>query len=385
MLVLHETLASIRVVKAFGRETHEDDLFRRKSRQRMTEQVHLASIQASFHVLVGFAIAVGTAAALVIGVGQVQARAITVGELLLVMAYIAQLYEPLRNISSKIPELQASISSVRRAFSLLDEIPELSESPSTLPLKRVVGHFVFSDVSFQYTNGRRVLNNVSFEVQPGARVGIAGPSGSGKTTLINMLTRFYDPVQGCISLDGVDLRNYRLADLRQQFSIVPQEPMLFSTTVAANVAYAWPDANRTDVMEAAKMAGAHEFIMRLPKGYDTPIGEGGLALSGGERQRLAIARAFLKDAPVLILDEPTSAVDMNAEQLIIDALEKLMRGRTTFMIAHRLSTLERSDQVLVLRDGRLNSIVGGLRQAREELLTNSEPPASPRCGPVLVY
>lgn len=385
MLVLHETLASIRVVKAFGRETHGDDLFRRKSRQRMTEQVHLASIQAGFHVLIGFAIAAGTAAALVIGVGQVQARAITVGELLLVMAYIAQLYEPLRNISSKIPELQASISSVRRAFSLLDEIPELSESPSTLPLKRVVGHFVFSDVSFQYTNGRRVLNNVSFEVQAGARVGIAGPSGSGKTTLINMLTRFYDPVQGCISLDGVDLRNYRLEDLRQQYSIVPQEPMLFSTTVAANLAYAWPDASRTDVMEAAKMAGAHEFIMRLPKGYDTPIGEGGLALSGGERQRLAIARAFLKDAPVLILDEPTSAVDMNAEQLIIDALEKLMRGRTTFMIAHRLSTLERSDQVLVLRDGRLNSIVGGLRQAREELLTNSEPPASPRCGPVLVY
>jgi ATP-binding cassette subfamily B protein len=229
-----------------------------------------------------------------------------------------------------------------------------------------------------------VLNNVSFEVQPGTRVGIAGPSGSGKTTLINMLTRFYDPVEGCILLDGVDLRNYRLADLRQQYSIVLQEPMLFSTTVAANIAYARPEASRADVVEAAKMADADEFIVRLPKGYDTPIGEGGLTLSGGERQRLAIARAFLKDAPVLILDEPTSAVDTNAEQLIIDALEKLMRGRTTFMIAHRLSTLERSDQVLVLRDGRLNSVVGGLQQAREELLTNSETPASPRHGPVLV-
>jgi ATP-binding cassette subfamily B protein len=384
MLVLHEALASIRVVKAFGRETHEDELFRRKSRQRMTEQIRLASIQASFHVLIGFAIAVGTAAALVIGVRQVQAHAITVGELLLVMAYIAQLYEPLRNISSKIPELQASVSSVRRAFSLLDEIPELGESPATFSLKRVAGHFVFSDVSFQYTNGRRVLNNLSFEVQPGMRVGIAGPSGSGKTTLINMLTRFYDPVEGCISLDGVDLRNYKLADLRQQYSIVPQEPMLFSTTVAANVAYARPDASRADVVEAAKMAGAHEFIMRMPKEYDTPIGEGGLVLSGGERQRLAIARAFLKDAPVLILDEPTSAVDVNAEQIIIDALEKLMRGRTTFMIAHRLSTLERSDLVLVLRDGRLNSVVSSLQQAREELLTNSEPPASSRLGPVLV-
>lgn len=384
MLVLHETLAAVRVVKAFGRETHEDELFRRKSRQRMRQQIRLASIQASFHVLIGFAIAVGTAAALVIGVAQVQAHAITVGELLLVMAYIAQLHEPLRNISSKIPELQASVSSVRRAFSLLDEIPELSESPATLPLKRVAGHFVFSDVSFQYTNGHRVLNHVSFEVQPGTRVGIAGPSGSGKTTLINMLTRFYDPVEGCISLDGVDLRNYSLADLRQQYSIVPQEPMLFSTTVAANIAYARPEASRTEVVEAAKMAGAHEFIMRLPKGYDTPLGEGGFVLSGGERQRLAIARAFLKDAPVLILDEPTSAVDVHAEQLIIDALEKLMRGRTTFMIAHRLSTLERSDQVLVLRDGRLKFVVNGQQQAREELLTNAEPPAGSHCGPVLV-
>jgi ABC-type multidrug transport system fused ATPase/permease subunit len=165
---------------------------------------------------------------------------------------------------------------------------------------------------------------------------------------------------------------------------VLQEPMLFSTTVAANIAYARPEASRAKVVEAAKMADADEFIARLPKGYDTPIGEGGLTLSGGERQRLAIARAFLKDAPVLILDEPTSAVDTNVEQLIIDALEKLMRGRTTFMIAHRLSTLERSDQVLVLRDGRLNSVVGGLQQAREELLTNSETPANPRHGPVLV-
>jgi ATP-binding cassette subfamily B protein len=384
MLVLHETLAAVRVVKAFGREVHEDELFRRKSRQRMTEQIRLASIQASFHVLIGFAIALGTAAALMIGVRQVQTGAITVGELLLIMAYIAQLYEPLRNISGKIPELQAAISSVRRAFSLLDETPEPSENPSILPVKRVAGHFIFSNVSFQYTNGRRVLNNISCEVQPGTRVGIAGPSGSGKTTLINMLTRFYDPVEGYISLDGVDLRNYRLADLRQQYSIVLQEPMLFSTTIAANIAYARPEASRAEVVNAAKMAAAHEFIERLPKGYETPIGEAGRTLSGGERQRLAIARAFLKDAPVLILDEPTSAVDLNTEQRIIEALEDLMRGRTTFMIAHRLSTLEKCDQVLVLRGGRLLSVVTSLQQAREELLADFERPASSHSGPMLV-
>ena len=385
MLILHETLAAVRVVKAFGRETHEDELFRRKSRQRMTEQIRLASIQAGFHVLIGFAIALGTAAALVVGVRQVQAHAITVGELLLVMAYIAQLYEPLRNISGKIPELQAATSSVRRAFSLLDETPEPSETPSKTPAKRVMGHFIFSDVSFQYTNGRRVLSNISFEVEPGTRVGIAGPSGSGKTTLINLLTRFYDPVEGCISLDGADLRNYKLADLRQQYSIVLQEPMLFSTTVAANIAFARPEATRAEVVRAAQMAAAHEFIVRLPNGYDTPIGEGASALSGGERQRLAIARAFLKDAPVLILDEPTSAVDVSTEQRIIEALETLMRGRTTFMIAHRLSTLEKSDQVLVLRNGRLMSVVSTLQQAREELLADAESATGLQRGPILVY
>lgn len=384
MLVLHEALASVRAVKAFGREEHQDELFRRKSRLRMVEQIRLASIQASFHVLMGLTIAVGMAAALLIGARQVLAGAITVGDLLLVMAYMAQLYEPLRNVSSKIPELQGSITSVRRAFSLFDEVPELDESPRGISPKRIQGHFVFRDVCFQYASGPRVLHDLSFEVEAGRRVGIAGPSGSGKTTLVHMLTRFYDPAAGSILLDGVDLRNYKLAELRQQFSIVLQEPMLFSTTVAANIAYARADAGRADVEEAAKLAGAHEFILRLPQGYDTPIGERGASLSGGERQRLAIARAFLKDAPVLILDEPTSAIDVQAEELIMSALDKLMHGRTTFMIAHRLSTLERCNQVLVLHQGRLTSIASDLEQARRELLNNPEQPTAANAGPVLV-
>jgi ATP-binding cassette subfamily B protein len=384
MLVLHEALASVRAVKAFGREAHEDELFRRKSRQRMSEQIRLASIQASFHVLIGVTIAVGTAAALVIGVGQVQAGAITVGELLLVMAYMAQLYEPLRNISAKFPELQGSIASVRRAFSLFDEVPELGGSSSSVAARRVQGQFVFRNVSFQYPVGRRVLHNLSFEIEAGMRVGIVGPSGSGKTTLVHLLTRFYDPVEGHILLDGVDLRNYRLADLRQQFSIVLQEPMLFSTTVADNIAYARADARRAEVIEAAKLAGAHDFIQRLPQQYETTIGEGGMHLSGGERQRLAIARAFLKNSPVLILDEPTSSVDIKTERVIVSSLETLMRGRTTFMIAHRLSTVETCDHVLVLREGHLTSIASDLQQARRELLTNSEPPTNPQAGPVLV-
>jgi ATP-binding cassette subfamily B protein len=194
-----------------------------------------------------------------------------------------------------------------------------------------------------------------------------GPSGSGKSTLVNLLTRFYDPSGGAILIDGTDLREYNLAELRQQFSIVMQEPMLFSTTVAGNIAYADPQASRAEVVRAATLANAHDFIYRLPQGYDTLIGDGATRLSGGERQRLAIARAFLKGAPMLILDEPTSAVDTRTEQLIMEALDKLMVGRTTFMIAHRLSTLERCDAVLVLKSGALQAIVNTVDEARTHM------------------
>lgn len=387
MLVMHEALACVRAVKAFGQEGYEDELFRRKSRMRMVEQVRLASIQASFHVLVGLTIALGTAAALVVGVSQVLANTITVGELLLVMAYMGQLYEPLRTISGKIPELQSSIVSAQRAFSLLDESPEPAELGAALPDTRVKGAIRFEDVSFQYTANRRVLDSVSFDVRPGACVGIIGPSGSGKSTLVNLLTRFYDPNSGQILLDDVDLRNYRLTDLRRQFSIVLQEPMLFSTTVAGNIAYAKPDASRAEIIEAARRANAHDFIEKLSKGYDTPIGDSGVRLSGGERQRIAIARAFLKDSPMVILDEPTSAVDIRTEAAIMDAIEKLMHGRTTFMIAHRLSTLERCDVVLVMREGRLQMITHDLSEAKEQLIHQgaaaTRSPSAP-LGPVLV-
>jgi ATP-binding cassette subfamily B protein len=387
MLVLHEALSCLRAVKAFGQEAYEDELFRRKSRQRMAEQVRLASIQAGFHVLIGFCVAIAAAVALVMGVTEVRQQMMTVGEFLLVMAYMAQLYEPLRTISTKIPELQSSMASLQRAFALLDETPELEDRPVTAKPLRARGEVEFRNVSFQYTaGGRSVLNNISFHVRPGMRVGVMGPSGSGKSTLVNLLTRFYDPSDGSILIDGTDLREYNLADLRQQFSIVLQEPMLFSTTVAGNIAYADPQASRAEVVRASKLANAHEFIQRLPQGYDTPIGDGAAALSGGERQRLAIARAFLKSTPLLILDEPTSAVDLRTEQLIMEALNNLMAGRTAFMIAHRLSTLERCDAVLVLQNGSLQTITSTVDEAKRHLLATSG--ARPRDmqapGPVLV-
>jgi ATP-binding cassette subfamily B protein len=389
MLVMHEALSGVRSVKAFVQEGYEDELFRRKSRLRMLEQIRLASIQAGFHVLIGLTIAAGTAIALFIGVSQVMQGRISVGELLVIMAYMAQLYEPLRTMSTKIPELQASLASAERAFYLLEESPENADSGAPLSAQRIRGEVEFRHVSFQYTAGRKVLDNISFKTPPGSCVGIVGSSGSGKSTLVNLLTRFYEPMFGQVLLDGTDLRNWRLSDLRRQFAIVLQEPMLFSTTVAGNIAYARPNASRSEIREAGKLANADEFIMRLPKGYDTAIGEGGARLSGGECQRLAIARAFLSDAPLVILDEPTSAVDIKAESIIMDAVEKLMRGRTTFLIAHRLSTLEKCDIVLVLREGRLTMITRDLHEAKLQLL-RSEPvadgirPGLEPLGPMLV-
>ena len=367
MSVLQEALSSVRVVKAFGQEAREDARFLDRSSKRMRGQVRLAMVQAAFHGLIGLTIAVGTAATLLIGVMHVRSGALTLGDLLIVMAYMAQLYEPLRTVSSKIPEFQSWLVSADRAFSLLEETPEMKNRPNARALARAVGEIEFRDVSFAYTESRPVLTDISFAVPSGTRVGILGPTGSGKSTLVGLLTRFYDPAAGEILLDGIDLRDCRIADLRKQFAFVLQEPVLFSTTIGENIAYGRPQAAEREIIEAAKAANAHEFISRLPQGYNTELGERGERLSGGERQRISLARAFLKDAPILILDEPTSSVDVRTEAGIMEATEKLMRGRTTFMIAHRLSTLETCELLLVLENGRITSTSGDLATAVEHL------------------
>ncbi len=384
MLVLHEVLSSIRVVKAFGQEKFEDDRFRLRSRQRMREQVKVASGQAAFHVLITTTVAMGTVIAMFMGTRHVLAGTISLGDFLLVMAYMAQLYEPLRTVSAKLPELQSWIVSMQRALALLEGAPEVTEPSRAIPLDRATGHVSFQDVGFEYPVAGRVLNSISFDIPAGTRVGIIGPSGSGKSTMVNLLTRFYDPCCGLITLDGVDLRNYRLEDLRRQFAIVLQEPVVFSATVAENISYAQPGASRDQVVEAASAARAHEFIMALPDGYETKIGDGGCRLSGGERQRLALARAFLKDAPTLILDEPTSAIDIQTEQEILQATEDLVRGRTTFVIAHRLNTVKSCDLLLVLKKGRLHAVTTDFETAicrleQEELLA-PEAAAGPEKG-----
>ena len=351
--VVQEVLGALRVVKAFGQEDRERERFVHRARQSVWARQRVVLAEGGLGVLVALATAVGTAAVLLIGVRDVQAGALTLGELLLVMGYLTQLYEPLKTLSKKVATLQSHLASAQRAFSLLDHPPDVAEQPHARPVVRAAGGVAFRQVSFAYDDARPVLKDVSFEVSPGTRLGIAGTTGAGKTTLVSLLARFYDPTEGQILLDGVDLRDYRLADLRNQFAIVLQDPVLFSTSIGENIAYARPGASAHEIVGAAKAANIHAVIARLPHGYDSQVGERGLRMSGGERQRIALARAFLKDAPILILDEPTSSVDTTTEAAIIEAMERLMRGRTALMIAHRLTTLAGCDARLQIEQGRV--------------------------------
>jgi ATP-binding cassette, subfamily B, bacterial len=361
--VVQEVLTTLRVVKAFGSEEHEHARFVRRFGESMKAQVRLTLFQGGFDFLVGLTVALGTASVLYLGVSHVQQGKLTLGELLIVMTYLTQLYAPLRTLSNKAADIQGSLASAERAFSLLDEDPDVTEKPNAMPLARAKGGIEFRGVAFAYDPARPVLSDVSFTVPPGARVGVSGRTGAGKTTLVSLLNRFYDPAQGQILLDGVNLREYKLADLRSQFAIVLQEPVLFSTTVAENIAYARPEATEEEIVRAAKAANIHDFIVSLPQGYDTQVGERGMLFSGGERQRISLARAFLKDAPILILDEPTSSVDTKTEEAIIDAMERLMQGRTTFMIAHRLTTLAGCDIRLEVKGGHVLEVTQAVVQA----------------------
>ena len=353
LAVVQETLGALRVVKAFGQEARETARFVHRSTEGVAARIRLALMEGRYGTLVGLTSALGTAAVLLIGVGHVRQGVLSLGQLLMVLAYVAQLYEPLKTISKKAAGIQNYLASAERAFALLDEQPEVPERPDARSIARAAGAIAFRNVSFSYGLDRPVLHDVSFEMTLGTRLGIVGATGAGKTTLISLLTRFYDPLEGQILLDGTDLRDYKLADLRRQFAVVLQEAVLFSVNIAENIAYASPGATREQIVAAAQAASAHEFIERLPQGYETPVGERGVKLSGGQRQRIALARAFLKDSPVLILDEPTSSVDAKTESAIVEALERLKRGRTVIMISHRPSTLAGCSALLTIEAGRV--------------------------------
>jgi ATP-binding cassette subfamily B protein len=359
--VVQEVLTGLRVVKAFGQEDREQERFVGRSDEAARARVGMTFAEGAFGLLVGMATAAGTALVLYLGARHVQAGVLSLGDLVLVMGYLTLLYLPLQTISRSITTLQSSLVSAERSLALLDEPTDVPERPTARPLPRAVGAVAFREVSFAYDGGEPVLRDVTFDVPPGTRVGIAGATGAGKTTLINLLSRFYDPTVGQVLLDGTDLRDYRLAELRGQFGIVLQDSVLFSATIAENIAYCRPGATQAEIVAAAKAANAHEFITGLPDGYATLVGERGMRLSGGERQRIALARAFLKDAPILILDEPTSSVDVHTEAGIMQAMERLMKGRTTFMIAHRLTTLANCEMLLEVSAGRVSHVTPAAR------------------------
>lgn len=348
-----EVLGASRLVKAFGREAHEQQRFLGHAMNWVRQHNALASIGSGFDFVFGMTVTIGTAIALFIGVTHVKQGRLSLGDLLLLMAYLAQLTGPLDVVAKKLTELQSYLVGFRRALAILDTPPLVTDRPVCSPIVKAKGHLAFRGVTFAYPSSPAVLRDVSFHIPAGTRVGIVGPSGAGKSTIVNLLTRFHDPSTGVVLLDGKDLREYRLTDLRNQFAIVPQDPQLFSTSIAENIRYGNLKATDAQVKAAAIAAHADEFICDLPEQYHANVGERGARLSGGQRQRIALARAFLRDAPIVILDEPTSALDAGTEADLVEVLERLTAGRTTIMIAHRLRPLRHCDLQLMLRQGRI--------------------------------
>jgi ATP-binding cassette, subfamily B, bacterial len=351
-------LSALPIVQAFGREDDEEARFRELSQRTVQANLRTAFSQQQFIVSTGAVGAVATAAVMLIGGASVLAGEITIGTLLVFMAYFNSLYSPLETLAYLGSGFSTASAGARRVLEVLEDRDcGVQDAPDAVPLPApstgVRGHVQIQEVTFGYQEGRPVLQDVSLEAHPGEVIALVGHTGAGKSTLVSLIGRFFDPWQGRVVVDGSDIRGIQLESLRQHISIVLQEPFLFPLTIAENIAYGRSDCSRAEIEAAARAAQAQEFIERLPAGYETVLGERGVNLSGGERQRLAIARAILKDAPILILDEPTSALDAETESHLLTALEQLMQRRTTFVIAHRFSTIRKADRVVVLENGRV--------------------------------
>jgi ABC-type multidrug transport system fused ATPase/permease subunit len=353
---LQDDLAGIRVIQAFGQEEAELERFRGVSERYYRERVSAIWTWSTFFPAIYFVSAVGGVLVLGFGASMIINGQLSIGTLVAFLAYIASFYEPLRRLSDVDNTFQQANAAAERIFELLDEMPEIQDAPDAVPLEGMVGEVTFEDVHFRYGDDDEVLHDISFDIAPGQVVALVGPSGAGKTSIANLLCRFYDPTQGRVLVDGHDLRCVQLRSLRRGVAVVLQDTFLFNATVRDNLLYGKPDATEEEILAAAKTAYAHEFIQGLPHGYDTEIGERGVRLSGGQRQRLALARAILADPRILILDEATSSVDAEAEYLIQQALDQVMKGRTALVIAHRLSTIREADKIIALHDGRISEI-----------------------------
>jgi ATP-binding cassette, subfamily B, bacterial len=350
---IQESLSSIRAIQAFTLEPETGRRFRSQSENSLATNQRLTRTQLVYSASAGLAVSVGTAAVVWIASHQVANGKLSVGDILIFLAYLGMLYQPMNTFSHSAGVVESANAQLRRVFEIIDAVPDIKERPDALTPASIGGAVEFRNVSFHYQEESAVLRNVNLQIEPGQVLAIVGRTGAGKTTVASLLLRFYDPTDGSILLGGHDLRHLKLSWLRQQVGIVLQDPILFSASIAENIAYGKLGASRDQIIEAARLAQAHEFIESLPDGYDTILGERGVNLSGGQRQRLSIARAFLKNAPILVLDEPTSALDTHTEEALLVSLRELMRGRTTFVIAHRLSTVRQADLIVVLDHGKV--------------------------------
>jgi ABC-type multidrug transport system fused ATPase/permease subunit len=351
--MMQEILACLRVVKAFGKEDSEQRRLEDHWWSAIHARMRLDFQQGIFSFIMRWFSKLDRSLILLVGAIHVIEGRLTIGELLVILAYVSQIQEPLEAIGHVLYDMQDSLISAERVMEIFDITPEIQDRPGAKELDHVLGTVGFRHVNFAYTQDHPVLQDVNFTVQAGEVVALVGPTGAGKTTLSSLVARFYDPSAGHVTLDGHDLRDLKVKTLRDNVSVVLQEPLLFSGTIRDNIAYGRPEAAIEEIQAAAKAANAHDFISALPDGYASTVGERGVTLSGGERQRICIARAFLKDAPVLILDEPTSSVDSRTESVILEAMDRLVVGRTTFIIAHRLSTIRSAGHILALEGGRL--------------------------------
>ncbi|MFQ6015994.1 MAG: ABC transporter ATP-binding protein [Anaerolineae bacterium] len=350
---LQENLAGVRVVKAFAREEYEKDKFASENRELMDRRLRVIRLWASNFPLMFFLISVSTALILWYGGRKVVAGELSIGTLVAFNSYLLMLALPVRRLGWIVNISSRAIASGQRIFEILDTPSVVRETPGAFELPPVEGYVRFEDVHFAYDGGELVLKGINLRAEPGQVIALLGSTGSGKSTIINLLPRFYDVTQGRITIDGYDIRDVTLESLRRQIGIVLQDTFLFSATIRENIAYGRPEATIEEIIEVAQAAYAHDFITAFPDGYDSLVGERGITLSGGQRQRVAIARALLLDPPILILDDSTSSVDTETEYLIQQALATLMRGRTTFVIAQRLTTVLNADQIIVLDDGRI--------------------------------
>jgi ATP-binding cassette subfamily B protein len=350
--VLADTIPGIRVVKAFAQERREVARFREANNRNLAVNDRVNMVWSLFSPTVTLLTEIGLLVVWVFGIWLVAEREITVGVLTAFLAYISRFYIRLDSMSRIVSFTQKAATGAKRIFDILDHVSSVPESTRPVHLEHVTGRIELRKVGFRYGN-RAVIRGINLEIAPGEMIGLVGHSGSGKSTLVNLICRFYDVSAGAIFIDGVDIRSLPISEYRRNIGLVLQEPFLFFGTIAENIAYGKPEASREEIIAAARAANAHEFILRLPHGYDSLVGERGYALSGGERQRISIARALLINPRILILDEATSSVDTNTEKEIQKALDNLVRGRTTISIAHRLSTLRQADRLVVLERGRI--------------------------------